>query len=200
MNIARIKAYINGSLNEANDFRVENPISEINNVHVLHDFLDEFRIIVPRLNMYQTELVVLSGQENTCVEYKDCITKSRKYIRDLRIRKRELESDSGMEKFNRKLVISVRKAEGLAALAYETISQYVANTSAYANYSSVELEKVITEVRTAIKEFRLAHIELSALLGNQYDDARVKFQGDVICEANQLLSSLKNLTSAKRAP
>ena len=57
MNIARIKAYMNGSLNEANDFRAENPIFEVNNVHVLQDFLDEFRIIVSRLNMYQTELV-----------------------------------------------------------------------------------------------------------------------------------------------
>ena len=78
MDMARLKVYMQKSLDDANIFREENIISAISDVNVAFDCLEEFRIIVGKLSLYQTEFAVLSGQQNTCEDYKKCMSDSRK--------------------------------------------------------------------------------------------------------------------------
>ena len=198
MDIARIKAYMQECLEEANIFREENIISAISNVHVAFDCLEEFRIIIGKLSMYQTEFAVRAGQQYTCEDYKKCMTDSRKYIRDLRTRTRELDYNPGMEKSSTELEVGVRIAEGSAALVHETIMQYVVDISEYADYSCNELDDAIDQIQSALKEFCLEHVKLSALLGDQYGDTRQEFQGCVTTEAKNMILSLKNLVGEKR--
>ena len=102
-----------------------------------------------------------------------------------------------MEKSSTELKGGVRIAAGSAALVHETIMQYVVDISEYADFSCDELNDAIAQIQSALKEFCLEHVKLSALLGEQYGD-RQEFQGCVTTEAKNMILSLKNLVRDKR--
>ena len=57
--------------------------------------------------------------------------------------------------------------------------------SEYADKSCDELDDAVSRIQSALKEFRLEHVKLSALLGDQYGDTRLEFQKGVISEAKK---------------
>ena len=85
------KIYMREAIKDVTDFMQENDVHEISNVFDANDCIEGIISLATKLRILETEFLAMGLSSTDCEESSKCLEESRKYVRGLKVQRRELD-------------------------------------------------------------------------------------------------------------